>query len=258
MFFGYKNMKEFKVTHIWHDCFLVETPVVNLVFDYWLDSDGEARAVPHFLDCLDRHRPLLVFVSHFHKDHYNPDIFGWTRLFADVRFVVSGDVWKRMRHIVSATSVYKGPKVEPALVTVLHANQCAEVGASRVTAFPTTDVGNAYGVEVCDQLIFHAGDLNLWAWRDDSTPEEVRKAEGDYHACLRDIKAAIGNRTIDYCFFPIDSRIGSGYDEGARIFLRTFHVDHFFAMHYDLGDEAERRLRRADAMAAMAAIAKKS
>lgn len=194
-----------KILYIWHDCFVVMTPAATIVFDYWLDAGGLKNDFPAFIDRIDPALPLVVVVSHSHKDHYNPSIFGWAKRFDNIHFVVSTDIWKRMRHIVSPTSVYTGPKVDAGRVTVLRRNESAEIAGVRVAAFPSTDVGNSYIVESAGRRIFHAGDLNCWAWRDDSTEQEIRKAEGDFRACLRDIAAYLSGRPIDYCFFPVDS-----------------------------------------------------
>lgn len=243
-----------KITFIWHDCFVVETGSATLVFDYWRDTDGTDPVVPSFLSRLRKDVPLYVFVSHFHKDHYNPHIFSWPRHGFDTRFFVSADVWKRMRHVVSPTSVYAGPKVDAGSVTVLRPGSgWAEAGLC-VKAFPSTDVGNSWLVKVDDRRFFHAGDLNAWIWRDDSPEAEVRAGIDAFRACLAPIAAELGatgscsGLPIDYCFFPVDSRIGSGYYEGASIFLRLFGVRHFFAMHFDIGDDIERAVRRSDAM----------
>lgn len=236
-----------KISYVWHDCFVVETDVANIVFDYWLDSAGSSSDMPAEVARLDRSKPLYVLVSHGHKDHYNPAIFSWASQFESVRYVVSADVFRRMRHIVSATSVYSGPKVSADIVATLRHGESASFGGVTVMAFPSTDIGNSYMLDVCGVRIFHAGDLNAWIWKDESTEQEIRKAMGDYMACLRDIGQACGER-IDYAFFPVDSRIGTDYFTGAREFVRRFDVGHFFPMHFALGDAGERQRRRADAL----------
>lgn len=242
------------VTYIWHDCFVVEIPSATLVFDYWRDVDGSAPEAPGFLGSVRKDKPLYVFVSHFHKDHYNPDIFAWPALGFDVRYFVSVDVWKRMRHIVSRTSVYAGPKVEADRVVVLRPGASYSDSTVSVKAFPSTDVGNSWFVEIDGRRIFHAGDLNAWIWRDESSASEVQAGLDAFRNCLAPISGVLkadgsdSGMPIDYCFFPVDSRIGSGYYVGARLFLQMFDVRIFFAMHFALGDEAEREVRRADAM----------
>lgn len=231
-----------EIRFVWHDCFVVSTDECSMVFDYWRDDAGES-----VLARLDRAKPLYVFVSHGHKDHFNPEIFSWASEFENIVYVVSRDVFKRMRHVLSPTSVYNGPRLSPGQVVPLRAGE--EFGDSlvKVRAFPSTDIGNSYAVETSGRRIFHAGDLNAWLWVDVSTESEVRKAAGDYRACLRDIREA-GITGFDYAFFPVDSRIGTDYFAGARMFVNEFDVARFFPMHFCLGDESEVERRRRDAL----------
>lgn len=240
-----------RITYVWHDCFVVETDAVAFVFDYWLDEHGENGEMPLAVERLLREKPLYVFVSHGHKDHYNPRIFGWAEEFPKIRYVVSNDVRRRIRHIVSATSVYSGPKVREDQVTALRPGESFDDGRVCVRAFPSTDIGDSYMVETSGMRFFHAGDLNAWIWKDESTEQEVKKALGDYKACLRDIAAYLDtcpDRRIDYCFFPVDSRIGRDYFTGAAMMVREFDVDFLFPMHFALGNEKERAKRREDAL----------
>ena len=71
-----------KVTYIGHSGFLVETGIVNLLFDY---SEGEIPQV-------DPKIPFFVFVSHVHKDHYNPAVFALVKQYKDIRYFISKDV----------------------------------------------------------------------------------------------------------------------------------------------------------------------
>lgn len=242
------------IRYVWHDCFAVYMRDATFVFDYWLGPDGTAD-VSRLLDSIDASIPLYVLVSHSHKDHYNPDIFAWASRFPRIRYVVSSDVWKRMRHIVSPTSVYKGPRPDPSTVTVLRPGEIFCDDTVRVAAFPSTDTGNSYIADCGGTRIFHAGDLNAWIWLDESSPQEVRKAMGDFHACLRDIRRYIettpkpdSGADIDFCFFPVDSRIGRDYFTGAAEITIAFNTSRFFPMHFALGDADERRQRRADAL----------
>ena len=54
-----------KITYINHSGFLVESGDCYYIFDYYR---GE-------LPSLDRKKEVIVFCSHFHKDHFNPKIF---------------------------------------------------------------------------------------------------------------------------------------------------------------------------------------
>lgn len=241
-----------EIKYVWHDCFVAVTDSCSMVFDYWHDvpcggCDDGGRDLPVALSGIDRSKPLYVFVSHSHKDHYNPEVFAWADKFDEVRYIVSNDVYRRMRHIVSATSVYNGPRVDAGRVTRMLNGDVFDDGRVKVFAFPSTDVGNSYAVSVEGRMFFHAGDLNAWIWKDESDEAEVKKALGDYRACLRKIKEA-GLGVFDYVFFPVDSRIGTDYFTGAAMFVREFDVRRFFPMHFALGDDEERCRRRRDAL----------
>jgi L-ascorbate metabolism protein UlaG (beta-lactamase superfamily) len=53
------------LTYIFHSGFVLETEMSILIFDYWLDLNG---VVPPFLK---KDKPIYVFSSHFHEDHFN-------------------------------------------------------------------------------------------------------------------------------------------------------------------------------------------
>lgn len=240
-----------QVTYIWHDCFLVETDAADgtsiaLLFDFWKDEHGDPARMPGALAALPRTIPLYVFISHGHKDHFNPLVFGWAAEFAEVHYIVSNDVSKRIRHIVSPTSVYTGPRVDAGRVVTLRRGEEWTDGRVAVRAFPSTDIGNSYMVETGGRLVFHAGDLNAWIWKDESTEAEVRKALGDWRACLRDITSWLDGRRVEVAMFPVDARIGRDFWTGAAEFVRAVDTATFIPMHFALGDAAERdRLRRA-------------
>ena len=54
-----------KITYINHSGFLVEVKDCYYIFDYY---KGE-------LPPLDKNKEVIVFCSHFHEDHFNPQIF---------------------------------------------------------------------------------------------------------------------------------------------------------------------------------------
>jgi len=57
------------LTYIFHSGFVLETDSAILVFDYWLDP---SRVMP---SVLKKPKPLYVFSSHFHEDHFTKEIF---------------------------------------------------------------------------------------------------------------------------------------------------------------------------------------
>lgn len=230
---SFSDLPDISVEYVWHDCFVVSLPGLNMVFDYWRPPTDESpdSKMPKAVAALDRNVPLWVFVSHGHKDHYNPDIWAWSETFERVEYVVSFDVWQRIRHIVSLRPGYKGPRVPAEHVHLLKPGREFCSDGVKVRACGSTDIGNSYLIEACRRIIFHAGDLNAWIWLDESTDDEVADAIADFCVCVEEIKCALDGRCIDICFFPVDKRLGRAHDLGARIFRRLIPIRHFFPMH---------------------------
>ena len=81
-----------------------------------------------------------------------------------------------------------------------------------------------------NRTYFHAGDLNNWHWKAESTPQEIKKAESDFLSIVRNI--AKNYHDIDVAFFPVDARMGEDYSLGARQFLSMINVGTFIPMHF--------------------------
>ena len=75
-----------KLTYIFHSGFVLETEHTMLVFDYWLDPSGVME------DVLRKQKPIYVFSSHFHEDHFTRDIFDWKRQKSDITYILSKDI----------------------------------------------------------------------------------------------------------------------------------------------------------------------
>lgn len=234
------------LTYIWHDCFWLSTKNANFIFDFWKDTITENNEFPRFIKEADKNKPLYVIVSHHHKDHFTKEIFEWSAMFRNIRFILSNDTAKFCRHILSDNSIYKGSKPSQESITVLKNGDTFKDDIMEIEAFPSTDIGNSYMIKSEGKTIFHSGDLNAWIWKDESTEQEVKKALGDFKAILRLISDKYPK--IDIAMFPVDSRIGRDYFAGAKLFVRSIDVKHFFPMHFGLGEtQAEQQKYQIDA-----------
>ena len=150
------------------------------------------------MDCIGGYRrgsrPVAALVSHDHADHWQPAAVAC----ADV--LVRGMVPGEMREIYGA----------------------------RIRAYGSTDEGVSFLISVEGKQIFHAGDLNLWHWRDESSVTEIEAAERAFYDCV----APIPKQKIDVAFFPVDPRQGSMYDAGAGYFIMTVKPKFFIPMHF--------------------------
>ncbi|MGN1246324.1 MAG: MBL fold metallo-hydrolase [Muribaculaceae bacterium] len=209
-----------KIWYLGHSGFAIECGNgCTMVFDFYNDT---AKVLP---DVLARSSTVYVLVSHSHPDHFNQRIFAWQSQFpnASFRFIIANELNRKLKRKPL-------PDTPPEALTALRRgdNWCDE--AISVDAFGSTDIGVSYMVTFADgSHIFHAGDLNNWHWSEESTPQEIKAAQGNFLAILRDIKANFP--AIDLAMFPVDPRIGGDFALGARQFVHAITTKHFIPMH---------------------------
>lgn len=215
-----------KLTYIFHSGFALETENCILIFDYWLDP---ANVMP---ELLNSHKPMYVFASHFHEDHFNRDIFGWKSVKPDITYILSKDILKhrRARRDEADAWLAKGASWQD--------------GHIQVAATGSNDSGVSWIVRTEDKILFHAGDLNNWYARfltNDYaggtiySPEfdaviDPEKEEKQYLGELKDIRKQTDR--FDLVMFPVDGRIGNGYTRGARQFIDRFQIQLLVPMHF--------------------------
>lgn len=203
-----------KLYYIFHSCFMLEAEQCVIIFDYWKDSpDGDVK---HMLEHTDKR--VYFMASHFHEDHFNPEIFSLNVPNGQKRIILSRDIVRRRRAKETDADV------------LLRRGDTYSDDMISVKAFGSTDAGVSFMVETDGKKVFHAGDLNNWHWEDESTPQEVKKMEGDFMAVLRDIKAEYP--AVDLAMFPVDPRLGTDFARGARQWIQTIKTTYMAPMHF--------------------------
>ena len=221
--------------YIYHSGFAIEAEGVTLIIDYYKDSSGSApnRGIVHER-LLKRPGKLYVLASHFHPDHFNREILTWREERPDIRYIFSRDILKHHRaQADDALYINKGEEYEDEAV--------------RIRAYGSTDVGISFLIDLQGMSIFHAGDLNNWHWSEESTPPEIRKADGDFLADVKFIRETAP--AIDLVMFPVDRRMGKDYMKGAKQFIERIKTTIFVPMHFSddyEGGNAFRPIAEAD------------
>ncbi len=206
-----------KLTYIYHSCFVLESGEFDIVFDYYKDS-GKSPLEGYIHDeILTNDKQLYVLASHFHPDHFNPDVLKWKQEKRNIIYIFSSDILEHKKaHIDDALYVNKGE--------VYQDNNLF------IQAFGSTDSGVSFLVEIQKKMIFHAGDLNNWHWIDESSKQEAEEAERAYMEELRIISES--TKHVDLVMFPLDPRLGSQYMLGAEQFIANIQTDIFVPMHF--------------------------
>lgn len=130
-----------KVTFIYHSSYFVELDHCCLLFDYY---QGNIPQVD---------KPLYVFASHSHGDHFSPAIFQLAQEGKEVHYLLSDDI-----------SPWQVPEELKDQVTFVAPRSFYEVGELKVATLRSTDMGVAFLVQCQGKRIYHAGDLNCWVW----------------------------------------------------------------------------------------------
>lgn len=197
-----------KITYIHHSSFLVETDSCYYLFDY------EKGCLPK----LEVTKPILVLSSHGHYDHYNSEIFAMLEKLGmqTIYGVLSEDI-----KIPTNANILR---VAPGKEYDLWLGQ-------RLTTFRSTDLGVAFLIEEQENLIYHAGDLNDWAWEEESDSYN-KQMTADYREQINLLSEKLNERKIDAAFVVLDPRQGKDYDRGLCYFLGHISVEKVYPMHY--------------------------
>ncbi|MCU6763064.1 metal-dependent hydrolase [uncultured Roseburia sp.] len=198
------------VTYLGHSGFLVELKNTYLLFDYFTGKLPE----------LSKEKELVVFASHAHHDHYNKKIWALWEQYPKVRYVLSEDI------------SYRDDMPGDAFVTEAALDSQYEITLSddsviQVETLISTDEGAAFWIEAEERKIYHAGDLNLWLWPDESDTynQEMRRR------FLGEIEKLKG-RQPDAAFLPLDPRQGQYAFDGMDAYLKAFQPKTVFPMHF--------------------------
>jgi hypothetical protein len=204
-----------KLTYIFHSCFALEADCCNVLFDFYKDTDETDGFV--YGELLKSDKPLYVLSSHSHFDHFNPEILTWAENRNNIYFVLSKDIrGKKGIDFDDAFYIDKGEEYKDENLYI--------------KAFGSTDVGVSFYIRIEGKKFFHAGDLNNWHWMDESTKEEVKKAEDFYHRELNDVAREVSS--LDVVMFPVDPGLGTDFFRGAREFITKIPCDILIPMHF--------------------------
>ena len=217
-----------RLVYIYHSGFALEADGFSILIDYFKDSDPDPAKGYVRSELLKRAGTLYILASHFHPDHFNPEVLKWKEQKPDIKYIFSKDILKRRRAKADdAIYLKKGDAYQDELLTI--------------KAFGSTDVGISFLIETEGRRIFHAGDLNNWHWSEESTEEEIRKANGDFLAEVKYLKEKVPN--IDLVLFPVDRRMGKDYMKGAKQFIEQIKTTIFVPMHFSEDYEGGNALR---------------
>lgn len=202
------------IYYIYHSCFVIEDSEYILIFDYYKTPRKKAALIniEDFVTKMDK--KVIVFSSHAHADHFNPEILKWQEKNPQISYVLSSDIKlktiPKRCHMVS-----EGDEIK--------------IEGLDIKMYGSTDSGVSFWTKMRNKIVFHAGDLNWWYWADD-TKEEEEFMKNSFQKIIQDIKK--NNEKINVAFFPVDPRLGNNAFLGGKYFVEELQPENIIPMHF--------------------------
>ena len=212
-----------KIYYLYNSGFTIELGADALIVDYCGGKLDRPWRTPVPNDPAG-YGDIYALASHAHGDHYSAKIFDWLSERGDIRYILSDDI-KAPGPALKKTTGSGRP------AAFIGEGERLRSGNLDIRAYGSTDQGVSFHITAEDGTsLFHAGDLNYWHWRDESTPDEIEEALSLFTDKLSAIKKGIGK--LDVAFFPVDPRLGSDYYRGAVMFCEALKPALLVPMHF--------------------------
>jgi len=198
-----------KIDYLGHSGFFVETDNLMFLFDYYY---GDLS----FLKEKAAEKPLFVFSSHGHGDHFNPEIFSIIEIHQKTIYLLSFDI--------------KGKPTIPNELDIhyLDADNTYEIEElGTVKTLQSTDEGIAFLIKTKSETLFYAGDLHWWDW-----PGEDATWLAEQELVFKREISKLTDMTIDITFVVLDSRLEENYAKGMMHILSELHPRYVLPMHF--------------------------
>ena len=182
------------ISYIKHSGVLVETKNSHFLFDY----------IGGVLPLLKQN--TNIFVSHAHEDHFSSKIFS----LPSAEIFLSDDIKSSKK------------------VTLMAPDEYFERDDFTIHTFGSTDQGVSILLNTKEGVVFFAADLNDWYWEEEDSHEDMIAMETAFLAEIR--KAS--PYSIDVLCFPVDPRLGTQYDKGAKKAIEILQPKAFLPIHF--------------------------
>lgn len=208
---GYKtNSTRLSGIYLGHSGFFIESKSASMLFDW---SEGA-------LPIINKEKPLYVFISHVHNDHFNRKVFDLVEHHPHVEFFLGYDgrypeisnyLDNLPDRVTDNLSRFNG-------IQKLYSDD----GKMLINTLQSTDEGVAYIVRIDGKTLYHAGDLFLMQLMDKkkfvqmstatllgntgtqlgSYDDYLEQSQKEFEECTEPLRGV----TIDYAMLPLDSR----------------------------------------------------
>ncbi len=233
--------------YLGHSGFVIETPNATMLFDWYQGK----------LPTIRSEKPLCVFVSHIHSDHFNPEIFNL------VGNHPNSEIYLGYDHSVQSFDEMLSnlPKAVQDKICFFDGEQklIVDIGETDiiVNTLRSTDMGVAFLIHTDDKTYFHAGDLflmqtvsraNYLAQYTDMLINHPDEQVMDYETYLKECETEFNSfteplrgKTIDFAMIPVDPRFGDVAYKTVKRYMNIADIKFWSPIHlwgkYEYVDE---------------------
>jgi L-ascorbate metabolism protein UlaG (beta-lactamase superfamily) len=219
-----------EITYIGHSGFLIEWETCYWLFDYYKGD------IPD----MNPKKKVFAFASHKHADHFNPEIFKLKDKYQEIQYVLSSDIKLRKEN---HDKLGVTEEIFNNIVSVKPSQQYGLLDGNNniiiLKTLKSTDCGVAFLLHYQGKTIYHAGDLNLWTWK-----EETKQSNNNMTAMFNKEMDVLKDCSIDIAFAPLDPRQEEWYYMGLEQLLNTAKVGYVFPMHFWKNPEIIEQFKR--------------
>jgi L-ascorbate metabolism protein UlaG (beta-lactamase superfamily) len=213
------------IWHLGHSSVAIKISGRLLIFDYARpvtdnqkgDGFHNGRIIPEKI----KGESVIVFASHGHEDHFNPDIFKWRQTIPNITYIISYDI-----------------KESPDEAIQIKPNRHLDLDGLTVGTYPSTDDGVAFSIFLNHRHIYFSGDNAFWNWDGD--------LDDDIYIRLA-LSAIDTSMPMDIAFQVCDPRLEQMGAGGIYIFARVFKPELLVPIHsfgeYAFNKRADQKLR---------------
>ncbi len=200
------------ITYFYQSTFAVALGKTLLIFSYH-ENNELAKSISIGDRDLENFNNIVVFSPSPSAEHFDNVVFNWKQSYP-ISYVLEERCGKR------------SPKNSN--IRFCRPGDAFSIADVKIRVFDAAGQGLCFLVNTHSTSIFHAGDLNLWHWRDEREPLEIAKTEKAYYEAVEKIPA----EPLDLCMFPVDPNQGSLFEAGANHIIMTLKPKLFLPMHF--------------------------
>lgn len=199
------------VTYIFHNCFVLSMPDRVFLFDYPENSMLTPKARAKVQE-LTAGKPLYVFFSHSHGDHFNHRFHELADSPSSARFILAEEIRPHVNSMPCPDVIY------------MRGGERLELNGMEIRSFPSNDLGVAFLIQIAGMTVYYGGDLANWEW-DENDEDEARFIREIWESTLSILEGC----QVDLAFSNADARLANW--SGASEFLERVKPKGFIPMH---------------------------